>query len=517
MNNLRSLSNLFFGDSAEKEARIRNEVFVEPRQFKKLLKFPRSNHKIIVGDKGCGKSMLLNVINESVLDSNTLSMLITPHNIVCDPIGEQSTISDKQSVAYDLLLELAVKEIDRICNTSETNIINNEQNKEVKAARFRAFLEEKGNVSDYFNDHSEGISFKRNNRSRLANKLKNMLVEKDDNIWIMIDDVDTASILKSTSNSYDYSVCWAIISAAIKLSNDFFKIRVLISVRTDIWHIMEKNKFLGRDIRDKITNPFRLNFTEEEIEAIFLVRLNRAALDLDPSYIIGEGRVPYRQFFADSNYNLPGKKGSKKYWSKWIAQQSRNKPRDMVQLVQNLIESAEDEAEKNGVNGEALINDECANKVILDFAKSRIDNLETEFQEICPQIGYLVKDVSKHMCILRKQYRGQGRDYSFSYQEIIEYLSKYPSRRKITIDKISMSSGKNTDAIKLLGLLYMSNFINARKLVDSGKSDLYTHETYNEYPDLISEDKINDLQSYRWEIHPVFRSYLDSIKDDLTA
>lgn len=90
----------------------------------------------------------------------------------------------------------------------------------------------------------------------------------------------------------------------------------------------------------------------------------------------------------------------------------------------------------------------------------------------------------------------------YSFAEIIDTLKKMPSRRATQIDGIAMQPS-NEHATELLKLLHMACFINPR--IDA--ADEYAHFNYNEYPNIVSISKFNELQKYSWQIHPTFHSY----------
>ena len=90
----------------------------------------------------------------------------------------------------------------------------------------------------------------------------------------------------------------------------------------------------------------------------------------------------------------------------------------------------------------------------------------------------------------------------YSFNEIIDFLKKVPSRRATQIYGIAMQP-TNQDAIALLRLLHMACFINPR----AGSDESYDHLNYNEHPDIVDMAKFNDLQKYTWQIHPTFHTY----------
>lgn len=491
-NNLEVLNKYFFGGEAEAEADIRNEVFVSPENINEILSFVRSRYKILLGAKGVGKSLLINVLNESALEDQTISVLLTPGDFDCESIAKKSTNSDKITAAYNQLLKAIGSKIGQyskglVVNESEINLnklsVDEGTSKPDAVSRFASFLSDISPVANKYAQAAQKIQRLNTNTKVLQKDISTVLDKNKKKFWVLLDDVDQASITKE--NTYDYSVCWAIVAATIQLANDFNQIRSLISIRTDIWHTMTVAKKLGSDRLDKIQDPTYLKFSEEEIGGIFFKRIELANRDL--------GKNASRSlncFFKEQNIRLPGVQQITRSWEYWIRKLSRNRPRDMVQLVQQLIEEA-------GKNESKMIKNENGIKVMLPFAKQRISNIEREYREICPQIKSIIKDISTKT--------------TFDFDEIVKLLKQCPSTRHITIDNKVLNPNDNESGISLLHVLHMANFINAR-VVKSKETEEYDHILFSMRPDLVSMDNWNELQKYKWEIHPVFHSYVHEIK-----
>ena len=271
-------------------------------------------------------------------------------------------------------------------------------------------------------------------------------------------------------------------SAVIQISIDFEEVRSLISVRSDIWHTVTVVKRLGTDRLDKIQTPVTLSFSEEEIGEIFFKRLALANAEID-----GKNSKRLENFFSEPNIILPGKTETIRPWHIWIQKQSRNKPRDMVQLIQQLIEEADN-------NGSSKISNSDAHKIMTSFGQERIKNISREYGNICPQIEFIIQTVSTQTL--------------YPFQVLFEKLKLLPSMSKITIDGLNLASNKAETALKILKVLHMANFINAKRTLSDGS---YEHYMFSEFPDLIQEGNVNDLQVFEWEIHPVFHNYVANI------
>lgn len=489
MNSFDHLDKYFFGGEAEAESAIRNEIFIEPRTIDELLSFRRSRYKIVTAPKGIGKTLLLSVLNESILEEDQISVFLTPRDIDCQSVFGKPTLADRITASYSQLLLAAGAQIGTYLKNSigVSDAVTNLQfladesglSRPDIISRISEFL---SNITPYGKEIAKAAKeIQKISKSKeiLKKDINSVLKNNNNKLWILIDDIDFAAV--NTSDNVDYSVCWALISAAIDLANDFPDVRCLISVRSDIWHIITNNKRLGAERLDKIQKPISLSFEEDEIKAMFTRRLTLASNDANRT------KADYSLFFKSPQLVLPGIQGEKRAWDQWIAKNSRNKPRDMVHLVQALI----DQSRKDRAD---LITDDHAYKIMLNFANERIKYIAAEYQQICPEIKFVIDDLS-HQTI-------------FQFNEVINLLKQSPSTRSIKMDGVALQPNQNESAVKLLSILHMANFINPRQDLNTE----YIHYSFDGNESFVSMDNWNTMQSHRWEIHPTFHSYIEDSK-----
>lgn len=480
--NLKSLTKYFKGGSAEQEREIRGAVFVPPGNLNSLLSFDFNSSVILLGNKGVGKSIFVNVLHEAYLNNGELSLLITPNDLECDPILSKKTLSDRKSSAYGQILKSISGIIGKYSNENEVaidsdivalqkNAIKEGFSKPDLISRFSRILAKVtpygGKIAKALLDDQVGTISKNN----LTTIVDGYLVDRNRNLWIFIDDIDEAGA-KGAKGAFDYSACWAIISAAIELSEDISNVKCVISVRSDIWHLMTRVHKHGSERKDKLGQIHELKFSESELRAIFNKRIELAAHDAKQKGIAA--------FFEEKNVTLPGATGAKRYWDQWLAKTARFRPRDLVKLVQMLIVAAKDNSD--------VIGDKHAHAIMLKFGEERVDNIVDEYGQICPQVREIINDCTEADI--------------YNFVDMIDLLKKVPSRRATQIDGIGMQP-TNEHAIALLRILHMSCFINPRV----GPDDNYDHLNYNDYPNIVDISKFNDLQQYQWQVHPTFHAY----------
>ncbi len=485
MSHLQSLVMYFKGGSAEEEQEIRGEVFVPPNNLSSLLSFDFHSSVILLGNKGVGKSIFVNVLHEAFLQSGELSVLVTPSDLECDPILSKSTLADRKATAYGQILRSVAGIIGKHSNEGEIAIdsdvvalqklaIQDGFSKPDLVTRFSRIL---ARVTPHGAKFAQALLAEQANplgRNNLTDVVNNYLTDRGRTLWLFIDDIDEA-VSKNSKGVFDYGACWAIVSAAIELSEDISPLKCVVSVRSDIWHLMMRIHGHGTERRDKLGQIHELKFSEDELRSIFNKRLNLAATH-------AKSRDGISTFFQNGLITLPGANGDRRAWDQWLSKIARFRPRDMVKAVQVLITAAKK-------SGSAVIGDAQAHSILLDFGTQRIDNIVDEYGQICPQIREVINDLTEKL--------------SYTFVEILDLLKKTPSRRATRIDGIAMQS-TNEHAICLLRIVHMACYINPR----IGTDDNYDHLNYNDYPDIVDMAKFNDLQKYTWQIHPTFHTYV---------
>lgn len=489
MSNLDSLVKFFKGGSAEAEQDIRGEVFVRPNNFSELLNFDFHSTVILLGNKGIGKSIFVNVLHEAFLENAELSLLLTPGDLECDPILSKKTLADKKSAAYGQISTAIAAQIGKHSGATEISVSSDvtalqqlavkegysKPDLVSKIAKILAQVTPQGGKIATALLAEQGRELGKNNMTCVIDAY---LTKRNKKLWLFIDDID-AAVAQNEKGGFDYAACWAIVSAAIDLSEDIEALQCVVSVRSDIWHLMTRVHRHGTERRDKLGNIQELRFSEDEIKAIFLKRVDLAAADANST-------AGLTTFFQATDVTLPGASGTRRNWAQWVAKTSRNKPRDMVKMAQALIQEAKRDRS-------AKIGDSQAHAVLVPYGIARVENIVDEYGGICPQIKDVIDDLTEQN--------------TYTFGQLFDLLLKAPAKRAIQVDNIALQQN-NASAIQLLRLLHMACFINPR--IDAG--DDYTHYNYSDFPNMVDLAKLNDLQKYTWQVHPTFHSYCADVK-----
>lgn len=482
----------FYGNGdAESEKEIIQQIFINDGNYiNKILDFNQNNFKLLIGPKGCGKSIILHYINQVMLQENMLSIVITPDDFVIDEISKKQSNSGKvveattqlQNIIACKLAEsissLSIDPSDRSLLAIKENITGEKP----VANRIFSFLSgfipiEHSKITAMLKE----LQYTNIQSKKIQESIKTKLKTYNHKMLIMLDNMDGA-IEEKSNGRFSYDNCWAIIEAAIKMSNNITNTAVVISIRTDIYHMMINVLKKGSGYSDKINNSVKIKVNEDRIRSIFLKRIDNAINLLDKKEI---KQNKLNCFFTPEFISLSQGADKERTWDQWISKNSRNRPRDMIHLVQKLSNRV-----KQRDIGDKIITDQDRQAILLEFATTRIENISTEYFQMCPQLNYVISRFTKT---------------EYDFIGLIDELKKILSN-KVDIDNAS-TRPDNECALKLLRILHMASFINPKHYLDPEKKH-YQHLLFEDSNGFINHENYSNLQNYYFEIHPTFHSYI---------
>lgn len=492
MKRLEALSTYFKGGQSESEKKIRNDIFVMPHDIEAITDFNLSNYKIIIGPKGSGKSMLVDYLSQHYLNSNIIAIVIRPKELNLEIINEKKIVSEKIKEAKNQIYEFIAKKIgDGISFAiSENQKVFEKISLECKppsnARKIGNFLTNliPNDYKNLVNAFKELLNID-TERYELDNEISKYLKNSDNKLIIFVDDLDKAA--EETKVKFEYSTSWSILEAAVEVANEIDDSSVIITVRTDIWHLMTKVKKLGSTIYDKLGKPFNLFVDEAWILQVFRKRIvfcyRKIGKENRPTY-------EFDYFFEPSKISFYGKNDISRSWEQWVAKNTRNRPRDMVILMQKLI------AETKKINNkdmDAKISNIALHNILESYAKERIEFIRQEYIQIFPQIDKVIYKI--------KQTR-------YNFKEIRDFLISVCGIG-LEIDGVRIKSHDEKDRLKILKLLHMASVLNPRIEYDDGT---YKHILFEEDNDLIDIESISNLQNYIFQLHPTFHCLVEKAR-----
>lgn len=498
MENLEALHKYFFEGSAEREQKIRNEVFIKTPAIKNFYSELQSSFILLKSQKGIGKTFFIDEFCSSAISKNILTLKIRPEDFDMEKISSGTSIAAKSKAAYEYLIRaISVKIGEAISDEGlhgleYNNLIEAYRNsdsyipsmaeKALKALRhipidaYQKIVTGISKISDEFFHSTDATEV-------LAEDITKYISEKDQQIYVFIDDIDNARNFTSALGQAKFEDCWAIISASFDLATKISNIKCIVSIRDDIW-LTIKNLRIGTDKSDKINCIVNLVCDDNDIYNILNKRLSLASRLL--TYGINNALC---NFFSGAEISLPGIKAEQRAWPTWLCKQSRNRPRDLVQLVEMLIREARGKSD--------IINSDIATRCLAKFCESRLANARDEFCGICDKI----EDITLRFKKTR-----------YSYKEITDILKKMPSTMSISVNGQTLQPGRMESAIAILSVLYIANIMNAR-IVDTSARRGFNHITFEDKNNFITMTNLDELQKCEFEIHPVFHSLIASHKN----
>lgn len=487
MKRLEALSKYFYGGQAESEKSIVSDIFVFPDKIDEITNFSFLNYKVVIGPKGSGKSLLLEFINQYYLESNIISMIIRPKDLDSDAIADKKLVTEKIKEAERQIVDL-IK--DRIKKSFESS---SDKGTLLPVIAKAAEISEQYNLGEFITEllpenYSRivrAFSSLQKNKSfeKREDEIAKHLTKTNKKFILMLDDLD--KIVEEGRPENIYSTSWSIIEAAFELANQINDISVIVVSRTDVWHLMTKVHKYGQSIFDKIQNPFSLYVDDNFLERIFRQRIKLA---YDEACSIPRPTYEIDYFFEPSSIGFYGKTEIYRPWSQWVAKNTRNRARDMIQLMQLLITRTE--AITN--DKDSKITDAILHDCLEDYAKSRINNLKIEYGKIMPRIDDVIYKIKKTR-------------YSFS--EIRDWLISLTGIG-ITVDNIPTRQNEDKSMFSILRVLHMASVINPRIQINAKE---YRHILFEEDQDFIDPNDISNLQNVTFELHPTFHCLVTKV------
>jgi hypothetical protein len=493
MSNLTHLLRYVRSGTAEGDRQFLAETFVSPTQFGQLCAIEPGSMRLLVGNKGIGKSAIVEWIDRVAKRRNLPAVLLRPDNLISTDQPTALDIGTLKSHYYDKLLRTVAATIGSTLKSllvgsaatlyEEAKKVGNSQGDFVTKA-----LQLISAISLPVS-HINGIQLAKdlagtNSPEQLIQAINSQLLQPGSSVFfLMIDDTDQ---LASPDQSSHLNRIWALILAVRRLALECPNVRPIITLRSSVWARLTSESAGQRDQTDHVRGfVVSLQATDDLMINIVERRLLRASMDA------GASRTDlYGNFFENFQMNLPTS-DERRSWPSFLTKSARERPRDALQLLKSMIDVAT--SQKHGKIGSAE-----AAKAMVTYSGERVDDVANEFSLDCAAIRSVMDSFSD--C-----------DFQLSFEGVRDHLKRVPSITSLTIRSKLLHPERDEDAITILGLLHETGFINAR-VNDSTQSRGFRHITFADDPNFVRFSNWNNLQGAFWEIHPAFRSYLMGIK-----
>lgn len=478
--------------TAEGDRSFLGDIFIAPSQFTQLCAIEPGGMRVLVGNKGIGKSAVVEWIDKVAKTKKLPCLLIRPDNISSKDIPTSPDIGSLKRYYYEVLLRTVAAQI----GSQLKGMLKGDAAKLHNEARQQGLAEE-----DFIQKSLQLISAVSlpaakingeqlakelagtNSPHQLIKAINSELLSSSNVFYLLIDDTDQ---LAAPDQPAHLNRIWALMLAVRRLTGECSAVRAIVSLRSSVWTRLTSESQGQRDQTDHMRGLMIPLLADDKLmQGIIRRRLEQAARDA------GQTKVdPYTVFFNGTTMTLPTS-DERRSWDSFISKSARERPRDAIQLMKNMVDAA-----KKG--NEPLIGSKEAGNAMKVYSSERVDDVVNEFSLDCKNIREIINTFAEF-------------DFESDFERLRRHLQTVPSVASIQIRGSQLRPDSDEDAISILRLLHETGFINPR-VVDNSMPRGFRHILFHDDSNFVKLANWNSMQGARWEVHPAFRTYLLGVK-----
>lgn len=490
--------------TTEGERQILREAFVQADDYPQIITPPPGSPRLLVGKKGSGKSAIIDFSMALLDGAGVPALLLKPFDISMDGLSPSASSAELMRAAYDSLLRSVAAKIGTDLDgflTGPSKVLYEEAiaagarepDAMGKLARVLSATAKAYGKADFDKLLPNSTS---QQRVALETAIGTNIQATSGAFYVFIDDTDQVG---NPAVLGHLNRVWALILAARELCSRVQKVRVVISLRDEIWRALQVDDASQRDQLDHFWRlVYEINPSLDHVQQIFERRLALAASKFFNEPTAGPH---YELFFEGDRPRMPTS-NQQSSWPDIIRTRSRERPRDAIQLLNMLASSARDQIPSTRITDGLLA------KVMPIYSKERAKLLEQEFDKECPALPEILKSFAKITF-------DQG-SFNASCEVIRAHLHTLPPSFSINLVGSVLQPGNDDDVFKLWAFLYSIGFFFPR-VSDSRMPDGYRFITPSQQATFVSKSRWNEMQKATWEIHPTYRDYLIALQQDARA
>jgi hypothetical protein len=496
LNPLESILTYFPTGTAEGDRNILEKVFVYADEFAKVVAPPPGSPHILVGSKGSGKTAVLEFSRALFDRAKIPSILLTPFNIDTSRISPEYSTGDLTREFYFSILEAIVQELSRsssgLLGGDERTLYNYAVN---SGLRDPGML---GNAIQFLS--SLATAFSGVQLHEVIQKLQKLsspsipkvsealqrIVDKK-SFYLFIDDTDQ---IGRPGEAGHLNRVWALLLAGRKLAYDINNLKVVISLRTEVWLRLQRDDYGQRDQTDHFRSlVVMMRNSREHVGHVIDRRLSLAA---------AQAKAPvdgWQYFFEGASARAP-MSNDNRLWRDLILVRTRERPRDAIQLVNQLARRAIDQ-------GKTRIDEQIFQSVIPQFSRAMSQQLAEELRPEFPEF-------LEHLRSLADA-NFSGGSFTMTAEEAKDHFTRMLSRHGATISGVRLNQTAPDSPFQIWRLFYEYGVLNAR-ISDMTKKGGFNHLSPQDDPYIVLRARWNEMQGMLWEVNPSYRDFLIEVQ-----
>ena len=489
---LEELENWFPSGTAEGERAILERVFVYADELRRALSPKPGNPLLLVGRKGTGKSAIIEFAMRLLDIENIPAVVLQPKDIPTSDLSDNDAMGDLRRKFYEILLSSVAAKLAEDARglltgdqaTLYNHAVGSGQRKPDFLGQLARLLPQVAKPVAKVDLSSVLPSLTAAAKGDLQDAIANSLIDK--RLHVFIDDTDQVA---NPDKPGHLNRIWGLILAARDLASKVPEVCILITLREEIWHRLQREGAAQRDQTDHFTNlVITMSSSDDHVKNIVDTRLRAAK-----SRLLSNEDL-YDTFFDGLGAHAPHSPDFRS-WEDLIVVRSRQRPRDAIQLIGSLADHALRKQKRE------KIDEETFHAVMPIFSERRANLYAQEVEDEFPAALEVVRSFAD------ANYEDGG--FRLTADQARSHIEKLNGRFPISLYGRSMRPHMDNDLFDIWKFLYISNFLNARVSDDRQKNG-YRHIASSDDPTLVSKARWNEMQGMLWEVNPAFRDYLIS-------
>lgn len=481
--------------TAEGDADILDRVFIYAHEFGQVISPPARSPHLLVGSKGSGKTAVLNFSQRLLDDRGVPNIMLTPLDINSSEMAREHSTGDLARSFYETITDSIVTHL----SSTNAGWFSGDYTKlyDYAVARGLRPPDYFSKVGAFFSDIAKPILLTDLNtafphlasttRTEVEVAITKIVGRKG--FYVFIDDTDQVALPGVDGH---LNRVWALLLAVRRLTYDIRSLRAVVSLRTEVWQRMKQDDFGQRDQTDHFERLIvKMHTHQEHVGRIVDRRLSLAAAAANAPV---EG---YQHFFDGAGARAPTS-GETRLWRDLILVRTRARPRDAIQLTNELARSSIQA-------GKARIDESVFQKIMPDFSRAIASQFADEARPEFP-------GVMEYLSSLADVEYDEG-GFTMTAEGALKHFSRMLSRHPGTLYGRTLSQNDKESAFAVWSFFYQAGVLNAR-VSDTSRREGYKHLDPSQDPTLVIPSRWNEIQSMLWEVNTVYRDFLINLQKE---